>query len=72
MIGLAPQTPGDFIEKVTLEDTYGKVNFYLLPFVRPSMVKGITEAGGQEGALSYNETVKFLINRKILMKKNVM
>ena len=64
MIGLAPQTPGDFIEKVTLEDTYGKVNFYLLPFVRPSMVKGITEAGGQEGALSYNETVKFLINRE--------
>ncbi|MBB5265307.1 exonuclease SbcD [Catenibacillus scindens] len=64
MIGLAPQIPGDFIEKVTLEDTYGKVNFYLLPFVRPSMVKGITEAGGQEGALSYNETVKFLINRE--------
>ncbi len=70
MIGLPPQTPGDFIEKVTLEDTHGEVNFYLLPFVRPSMVKGITEAGDDEGPLSYNETVKYLIDRKILTKKS--
>ena len=38
MIGLPPQKPGEYIEKVTPEDEHGPVNFYLLPFVKPSMV----------------------------------
>ena len=33
MIGLPPQRPEEFIEKVVLEDDWGPVNFYLLPFV---------------------------------------
>ena len=41
MIGMPPQRPEDSIEKVTMTDAYGNVNFYLLPFVRPSMVKQI-------------------------------
>ena len=44
MIGMPPVTPGDKIEKVTLNDTHGPVHFYLLPFVRPSMVREITGA----------------------------
>ena len=42
MIGIPPQTEEDHIEKVVLQDEYGPVNFYLLPFVKPSMVKLIT------------------------------
>ena len=38
MIGMPPQTEEDQIEKVVLQDEYGPVNFYLLPFVKPSMV----------------------------------
>ena len=41
MIGLPPRTEEEYIEKVTLEDEFGPVNFYLLPFVKPSMVKQI-------------------------------
>ena len=38
MIGMPPQKEEDTIEKVVLQDAYGKVNFYLLPFVKPSAV----------------------------------
>lgn len=39
MIGKAPNKPDQRIEKVVLQDEFGEVNFYLLPFVRPSMVR---------------------------------
>ena len=39
MIGQPPRTEAEYIEKVVLHDAYGNVNFYLLPFVKPSMVK---------------------------------
>ncbi len=64
MIGLPPQTDTDFIEKIVLEDTYGKINFYLLPFVRPSMVRAVTGVGDQGVSLSYNETLHRLIGRE--------
>jgi exonuclease SbcD len=41
MIGMPPQDPEEYIEQVTLRDSFGPVHFYLLPFVRPSMVKKI-------------------------------
>ena len=37
MVGQPPRTELEYIEKVTLNDGYGKVNFYLLPFVKPSI-----------------------------------
>lgn len=44
MIGLPPRTPEEHIEKVVLRDSFGDVSFYLLPFVRPSMVRGVFHA----------------------------
>ena len=41
MIGQPPRTEAEYIEKVVLHDAYGNVNFYLLPFVKPSMVKQV-------------------------------
>ena len=42
MIGMPPVRPEEWMEKIVLQDAYGPVNFYLLPFVKPSMVKQIT------------------------------
>lgn len=41
MIGMPPQQPEEHIEKVVLQDKWGNVNFYLLPFIKPSMVRQI-------------------------------
>ncbi len=64
MIGLPPQRPEEFIEKVVLEDDWGPVNFYLLPFVKPSMVKQIVGTEENGNNLSYDETLRRLIDRE--------
>ena len=64
MIGMPPQTEEDHIEKVVLQDEYGPVNFYLLPFVKPSMVKQITGTDEKGNNLSYDETIRRLIARE--------
>ena len=64
MIGQPPRTEDESIEKVTLEDEYGKVNFYLLPFVKPSMVKQVVGTDENGNNLSYNETLHRLIGRE--------
>lgn len=64
MIGLPPRMPEEHIEKAVLTDEYGDVNFYLLPFVRPSMVKQITGMDENGNNLSYNDTLHRLIERE--------
>lgn len=64
MIGVPPKTEEEFIEKVILQDAYGNVNFYLLPFVKPSMVKEITGTDENGNNLSYDETIHRLIERE--------
>lgn len=66
MVGNPPKTPEEFIEKVTLRDEYGPVHFYLLPFVRPSMVKMVVGTDGDGSQFSYDETVRRLIDRETL------
>ena len=64
MIGLPPRREEEYIEKVTFQDEFGPVNFYLLPFVKPSMVKqnvGVDENGNN---LSYDATLHKLIARE--------
>lgn len=64
MIGIPPKTEEEFIEKVILQDAYGNVNFYLLPFVKPSMVKQVVGVDENGNNLSYNETLHRLIRRE--------
>ena len=64
MIGKPPVMPNEFIEKVTLSDSFGPVNFYLLPFVKPSMVKLITGTDKEGRNLSYNDAMHALIARE--------
>jgi exonuclease SbcD len=63
MIGLPPRSDDERIEKVTLKDENGPVNFYLLPFVKPSMVRGIVAKEGEAG-LSYEESLRRLFARE--------
>lgn len=62
MIGNPPQKPTDYIEKVTLNDIYGNVNFYLLPFIKPSMVHMIIN--DEDNNISYNTAVHKIIERE--------
>ncbi len=64
MIGMPPQKEEDTIEKVVLQDAYGKVNFYLLPFVKPSAVKQIVGVDADGNNLSYNDTIHKLLARE--------
>ena len=62
--GKAPETEKEHLKKVVLKDEYGPVNFYLLPFVKPSMVKLITGTDENGNNLSYNDTIHRLIERE--------
>lgn len=64
MIGMPPRSPEEYIQRVILSDTFGNVNFYLLPFVKPSMVREIVGADENGNNLSYNETLHRLIGRE--------
>lgn len=64
MIGKPPVQDGEFMEKIVLQDAYGKVNFYLLPFVRPSMVREVVGTREDGSFLSYQEMMEKLIGRE--------
>ena len=64
MIGLPPQAPEEYIEKVTMPDEFGNVNFYLLPFVKPSMLKAIVGTDESGNNLTYDETLRRLLQRE--------
>ena len=64
MIGLSPRTENEYIEKVTLTDEFGPLNFYLLPFVKPSMVKQIVGVDESGNNLSYDAALHRLIERE--------
>ena len=74
MIGMPPQLPEEHIEKVTLQDGFGRVNFYLLPFVKPSMLKAIAGSDENGSNLSYDETLRRLIERETIdtRERNVL
>ena len=69
MVGIPPKKESEYIEKVTLKDKYGNVNFYLLPFVKPSMVKMVIGTDENGNNFSYNETIHRLIQRETIDHK---
>ncbi len=64
MIGMPPLKEEEHIEKVTLSDAYGPVHFYLLPFVKPSMVKRVVGSDENGNNLSYNDSLHRLMDRE--------
>lgn len=61
MIGNPPMQKGEIIERVTLTDDFGAVNFYLLPFVRPGMVRNVVDTKENGDNLSYPEAFSRLL-----------
>lgn len=74
MIGQPPEREDESIARVTLQDEFGDVNIYLLPFVRPSMIKAIVGVDENGNNLSYDESVRRLIAREEvdITKRNVL
>jgi len=74
MIGLPPRTPEEYIAQVTLTDELGPVHFYLLPFVKPSMVKEITGSDDKGNNLSYDAALHALVARETIdeTQRNVL
>lgn len=58
---LPPQNKEEYLKKITLHDQYGTVNFYMLPFTKPSYVRNLFEEGTTE---DYNSAVKAVIERE--------
>lgn len=46
---MPPQSEDERLEKVILEDEYGKVFFYMLPFIKPGMVRHFMPGEAAEG-----------------------
>ncbi len=59
------------IVTITFSDSYGEVNFYLLPFIKPQQVE-LEE--GEESPKDYTEAIKILLHRLSIdnTKRNVM
>jgi len=60
--GLPPVTEEEHLGCVTLRDEYGEVRVYLLPFVRPSMVRQLVAQPEEE--LTYSEAVRRVLARE--------
>lgn len=41
IVGTPPKSPEDNIRRVTIQDAYGEVDFYLLPFFKPGNLRGL-------------------------------
>lgn len=66
MVGNPPRFEDEYIKKISLEDKYGMVNYYLLPFVKPSMVKNILGVSDDGRNYTYDETIKLLLKRETI------
>lgn len=58
---LPPKNKEDYLKKVVLEDEYGKVNFYMMPFTKPGYIRGLVEEGTVP---DYNNAIKIIIERE--------
>ncbi|NCB91409.1 MAG: exonuclease SbcCD subunit D [Clostridia bacterium] len=62
IMGNAPKGPKEWLKKVTLEDEWGKADIYMLPFLKPGMVKNVFNEG--EEPETYQEAVSGILSRE--------
>lgn len=69
--GLPPRDKDEYLKKITLNDEYGEINFYLLPFIKPGYVRHMFEDGE---ITSYDAAVRKIIERESIdyTKRNVL
>lgn len=67
--GVPGREKEEMVRQITLEDAYGEVHFYLLPFTKPAYVRSRLSSGnqdqneGEEKIDSYEEAVAALLRR---------
>lgn len=68
--GMPPACVDVFMDRVTLVDVYGEVDFYLLPFVKPMYVRKLFPEDG----LTYDLAVRRLLERETIdmTRRNVI
>lgn len=59
--GKPPAVQEEHLKKITLEDEYGSVHFYLLPFLKPSYVRNVLP---QDVLGDYTQAVNAMIERE--------
>lgn len=59
--GMPPRNQEEYLHKAVLTDTYGEVNVYLLPFIKPMYVRSMFQ---EKETLSYEEAVAGLLDRE--------
>lgn len=71
LAGLPPQRPSEHLKKVTLEDEWGLVDFWLLPFCKPGLVRGVFP---KEEPETCQEAVERILEREALdtERRNVL
>ncbi len=65
---LPPRTEEEHLKKVTLVDEFGKVNFYLLPFLKPGYVRHLFEEGT---VTDYHSAVAAILKRDGLAREQL-
>lgn len=56
-----PENDEEHLKKIVLEDQYGKVNFYMLPFTKPGYVRWMFE---EAEIVDYNRAIREIIARE--------
>lgn len=72
LTGNLPQREEEHIEMISLNDEWGEVNFFMLPFLKPAYVRRLFKEDPPE---TYSEAVKRLIDREEIdfeNKRNVL
>lgn len=58
-----PQEEGERLQKVTLQDAFGAVHFYLLPYTKPGMLRHLP---GAEKIQNSNDAIRFLLQQETI------
>lgn len=60
---LPPGNVSEHLKCITLEDAFGKVNFYLLPFTKPVYVRGLFE---NPSGITWSQAVERILERETI------
>lgn len=83
IVGTPPREEGELLRRVTIIDEYGEVDFYLLPFFKPSGVRGVfteeenenyVNQAKEKGVSEYEVYMEALLARETVdkTKRNVL
>lgn len=61
--GFPPAGPEEYLKKITLSDSWGETDFWLLPFVKPGFVRKVFPGEEPE---NYQEAAERLLTREII------